>query len=1426
MKKFIITVLLALPAILVGQTTTENYVKNTTYLVPVQDGEQANVQTLQKIENVSYFDGLGRPTQSVAQRAGSDTQDIITIQEYDGFGRSPKQYLPLPIPSANGAYRTGNIQNEINTYYSAKYPQDAISAGVINAYSETRFENSWDSRPIEQGSPGADWLINPTADTDHTIKTEYGANTKSNANETGDDVAIFNVDYTGNDLLNPSLVYGGVFEANLLRKSIVKDENWIPTSGKDHTTETFTNDRGQLVLKRNYTDGVSLDTYYVYDRFNNLSYVLSPEGSAAILNGSTVTITSQKLEQWCYQYIYDYRNRPIKKRVPGKGWEYIVYDKLDRPVMVQDARMRLNDQWLFTKYDVFGRPIYTGLYEPSAGGSDLTSVQNTVNAQSNLNESRTSFSSTTGGGSVYYTNVVFPTNDITLHSVSYFDAYTTEALTILPSSVYNENIITTVKSLPTESKVRVLGTTDWITTVTGYDYKRRPIFGVTENTYLNTNDTSESLLDFTGKVLESRTIHQKTNQPTIVTKDYFTYDHQQRLLTHMQQIDDEPVQLISNNIYDEIGQLVTKDVGGQLFESGYTDITPNRIDISGDGVIKKIAGGDAYDAGLATIGKIEGNGGISFKTKTENTRHLVGLNNLNTTGGSGDIDYRIGFYWNNPPRYRVEVRENGGTTNPITSPIIYSAGDTFAIEREDDVLHFIHNGAEVATYTMTENYSSLVGDVSMRDVGGEISNLNLYATTINKRLQKVDYTYNIRGWMTDINNINDQSRDTKLFNFRINYNQAIEGSSSGQGVTPLYNGNISQTTWKTLSADPDTQKRSYGYQYDALNRLEAAYSYKGATLTQLDKYGLQGIDYDKNGNINTLLRYGYTANTTEVMDQLVYNYLGNQLQNVTDLSTDSIENEGFYDGNTTQNDDYEYDVNGNMIIDRNKGISNITYNHLNLPIVVTINTPDDGQGQTQQGSIQYVYDATGVKLEKQVTKQSQPIVFTRYAGGYIYELANGAEELKMFAHPEGYVEPVANTTKSIEKFNTQSGTSSYSSYQYVFNYTDHLGNVRLTYADSDGNGAIEPKTEVISEKHYYPFGLKHKGYNNTVTSNSNSMAEKFAFGGKELGEELGLDWYDISARNYDPALGRWMNIDPLAEQMRRHSPYNYAFDNPVYFIDPDGLSPTGTLMNGGTISQADVQNSAFGGNQISGGAPSLISGETGAVLVNDLTQASGGSGSASSSASSTGNSSGTSAANFEKFFNETAESLESDRDDDNQNEIRPVEITITNTIVGEGIVKPYPDSDGEEYVVPLYRMTVTGEDENGQTQSYNFDVLRYGVERNESRNSGPRVVGLSDAQSYSIIWDPGTMGGEGSWRVTGNWLIHRGAADPTTQAWGAIGCIEVCGLNAWDNFNNAIRTLSGSNSLSTIGNSGTLTVTYQSAQSPALRRRRRNNNHN
>ncbi|MFC4746394.1 RHS repeat-associated core domain-containing protein [Flavobacterium branchiicola] len=93
----------------------------------------------------------------------------------------------------------------------------------------------------------------------------------------------------------------------------------------------------------------------------------------------------------------------------------------------------------------------------------------------------------------------------------------------------------------------------------------------------------------------------------------------------------------------------------------------------------------------------------------------------------------------------------------------------------------------------------------------------------------------------------------------------------------------------------------------------------------------------------------------------------------------------------------------------------------------------------------------------------------------------------------------------------------------------------------------------MEENNYYPFGLKHKAYND-LTGTDN----KYKYNGKELQDEsIGgnqLNLYDYGARNYDPALGRWMNIDPLAELSRKFSPYAYALDNPVFFSDPDGMS--------------------------------------------------------------------------------------------------------------------------------------------------------------------------------------------------------------------------------------------------------------------------------
>ncbi|KPE48965.1 RHS repeat-associated core domain-containing protein [Chryseobacterium indologenes] len=118
--------------------------------------------------------------------------------------------------------------------------------------------------------------------------------------------------------------------------------------------------------------------------------------------------------------------------------------------------------------------------------------------------------------------------------------------------------------------------------------------------------------------------------------------------------------------------------------------------------------------------------------------------------------------------------------------------------------------------------------------------------------------------------------------------------------------------------------------------------------------------------------------------------------------------------------------------------------------------------------------------------------------------------------------------------------------KYIYNYTDQLGNVRLSY-QNNGSGAA-----VLEENNYYPFGLKHEGYNT-----SGNPDYRYQYNGKELQDDTGM--LDYGWRQYMPELGRWNGMDPFAEQMRRYNPYNYAFNNPIGFIDPDGRLPVNLI---------------------------------------------------------------------------------------------------------------------------------------------------------------------------------------------------------------------------------------------------------------------------
>ena len=291
--------------------------------------------------------------------------------------------------------------------------------------------------------------------------------------------------------------------------------------------------------------------------------------------------------------------------------------------------------------------------------------------------------------------------------------------------------------------------------------------------------------------------------------------------------------------------------------------------------------------------------------------------------------------------------------------------------------------------------------------------------------------------------------------------------------------------------------RNYSYQYDGLNRLTEGRLWDAMNLDR-GEY-TENLTYDLNGNIGTLKRKGrqfpgYTA--PENMDDLAYVYSGNRLTKVDDLS---LNPSGYPIGGKA----FGYDDNGNMTVQEDKGLS-IAYNYLNLPQNIV----------SPQGNTSYLYSADGTKVKK--TAGSRVV---DYLTGFQYENST----LQFFPTSEGYFDVVKN--------------------KYIYNYTDHLGNVRLSYMNS-GSGV-----EIIEESNYYPFGLKHEGYNTSV----GNAAYQYKYNGKEL-QETGM--YDYGARMYMTDLGRWGVVDPLAEKMRRWSPYNYAFNNPIRFIDPDGRQGT------------------------------------------------------------------------------------------------------------------------------------------------------------------------------------------------------------------------------------------------------------------------------
>jgi RHS repeat-associated protein len=457
---------------------------------------------------------------------------------------------------------------------------------------------------------------------------------------------------------------------------------------------------------------------------------------------------------------------------------------------------------------------------------------------------------------------------------------------------------------------------------------------------------------------------------------------------------------------------------------------------------------------------------------------LIQAQNQNYSGG---IDVTTTQYaWNGQALVVMHSQQKAGTnpqTNTVQSSLTYDV-----LIREVSITKTFAGPAGTVTKTLVNNTYDQLGQLHTKTLGPTSS-------STGGAIDMLTYDYNIRGWLLGINRNYLNSATTiaitnaipapgNYFGEELAYDKLTSYSPMTYAAAQL-NGNIAGSVWKSTG---DAVPRKYDFTYDQANRLTAA---NFAQITPSNGQAVDyfvGLAYDANGNILAMNQKGYRLGSpTGLIDELVYTYYSgsNQLRNVVDAVNNSQTISGDFrsssaymtalgNNKTGAAYDYAYDNNGNLTTDQNKDIgtlnnstgavvnAGIVFNYLNLPQTITFNN--------NKGTIKYVYDAGGTKLQKITSETSGSITYngttytgvqitttTTYIGGFVYQsisypnnstlnaspLQHG-DILQFVGHEEGRIRPLYN---NLTNSNTVTG--------YAFDYflKDHLGNTRMVLTD-------------------------------------------------------------------------------------------------------------------------------------------------------------------------------------------------------------------------------------------------------------------------------------------------------------------------------------------------------------------------------------------
>jgi RHS repeat-associated protein len=493
----------------------------------------------------TYFDGLSRPVQAVTIQASPLQKDIIHPVVYNALGQPDKNYLPYTATTTDGSYHPTAV-TEQHAFYQVTTQKIAVDD---NPYSQQVFENSPLMRVLRDGMTGTGF---------QPVSGQHYKTISYRSNTTTDAVRLWD-----NDGATSTTTYA----ANKLSVTNAIDEQGMQIM-------VFTDVAGRTILKRQIKSSDQLDTYYVYNLAGSLSYIVPPKAIEIMQTASNYSLTQTAVNKLVFKYLYDGYGRTIEKTTPGGSQLYAVYDTLGRAVLVQDGNLRVNNQWNYIKYDLQGRAISQGIYTNTTYTTRPTMQAYVKSLSYSTWAEQRNATSATG----YYTNSVFPTTNIEPLAYSYYDDYDLDGNGTADYSYQNQSLpgeltaTSQTSGLPTMVRKRSIGaglSNIWLTSVTFYDNRLRPIQTLSNN-QLNPAmaDIGTTVFNFVSVPVIAKVT--KVTSATITVKTNFRYDKALRLIALDQIYNSNPTLRIASYEYNELGQLVKKNLHS---DASVTNIT-------------------------------------------------------------------------------------------------------------------------------------------------------------------------------------------------------------------------------------------------------------------------------------------------------------------------------------------------------------------------------------------------------------------------------------------------------------------------------------------------------------------------------------------------------------------------------------------------------------------------------------------------------------------------------------------------------------------------------------------------------------------------------------------------------------------------------------------------------------------------------------